>query len=204
MQGGETTTEQYLNRFSRSSVEAEYDSNDTAIADAFLNGFSTDWQIQITALLCNTFPGQDSWTTNQVARAAMNILGNLKHRHMSFVGRAAEANPAGYSKDASGGGKFGGQQQGHRAKRENAQSSEITFSCDKEGGKRNVPTSATRPTFCLYCGKRWIKGRSCPEYHAAMKANGGQKPTMHVLSIKKSKTKTSKKKRHHCGIYSYL
>ncbi|KAL9537679.1 hypothetical protein PS6_011709, partial [Mucor atramentarius] len=140
MQGGETT-EQYLNRFSRSCVEAGYDSNDTSIPDAFLNGFPTDWQIQITALLCNTFPGQDSWTTNQVADAATNILGNVKRR-MSFVGRAAEAN-SNNSKGASGGGKFGGQQQGYRAKRENTQNSESTFSRDKEGGKRNVPSGAT-------------------------------------------------------------
>ncbi|KAI8635786.1 hypothetical protein BD408DRAFT_438607 [Parasitella parasitica] len=158
---------------------------------AFLNGFPTDWQIQITALLCNTFPGQDSWTTSQVAGAASNILGNVK-RPITIVGRAG-SNGSGNVKGGFSSGKLGGQSYHAKTNGLN-QSSENTFSRDKEGGKRNIPSSATKSTFCVYCGKRWMAGHSCPEYYASKKANGGQKAMMHVLSIKK--VKHNKKKRH--------
>ncbi|CEP08909.1 hypothetical protein, partial, partial [Parasitella parasitica] len=76
MLGGETS-EAYFNRFSRACVEAGYDLCDTSIADAFLNGFPDHWQIQITALLCTSFPGVTSWTTQQVASCAINILSTI-------------------------------------------------------------------------------------------------------------------------------
>ncbi|KAF1802291.1 hypothetical protein FB192DRAFT_1447103 [Mucor lusitanicus] len=175
MQVGETT-EQYMNRLSASCIEAGYDSNDTtSIGDAFLNGFPPDWQIQVTSLLCNFYPGRQSWTTSEIAGAAGNILGGNKCPLFTIVDRAAGAGAStsnggktkgGYHKECSAGG-----QQGH------CRHSESTFSRGKEEGKRNVSAFATQtPIYCVHCGKRWFPDQSCPEYYSAVKANGGQKP----------------------------
>ncbi|KAF1802290.1 hypothetical protein FB192DRAFT_1342724 [Mucor lusitanicus] len=187
MQVGETA-EQYFNRFSRSCVEAGYDSNDTSIGDAFLNGFPTDWQIQVTTLLCNFYPGRESWTTNEVARVAANILRDVKCP-ISIVGRASLNAGAGanYGSKTKGGypkERSAGDQQGHYCRH-----SESTFSRGKEEGKMNVPAFATQtPIYCVHCGKRWFPGHSCPEYYSAVKAIGGQKPRP-TGSVKRTRIK---------------
>ncbi|CEP09241.1 hypothetical protein [Parasitella parasitica] len=105
MLGGETS-EAYFNRFSRACVGAGYDLCDTSIADVFLNGFPDHWQIQITALLCTSFPGVTSWTTQQVASFTINILSTIKCP-LTITGRAsaaAAAAPNGKSGSGSGSG----------------------------------------------------------------------------------------------------
>ena len=86
MENGETT-EHYYNRFVRLAMEAGYAANDTSVANAFLNSFFNEWQIQITTLLCTSYPNLTAWTSGQVFTCALNILGNSKCP-MTIVGRA--------------------------------------------------------------------------------------------------------------------
>ncbi|CEP12410.1 hypothetical protein [Parasitella parasitica] len=193
MLGGETS-EAYFNRFSRACVEAGYDLCDTSIADAFLNGFPDHWQIQITALLCTSFPGVTSWTTQQVASCAINILSTIKCP-LTIVGRASAAaaatpNGKGGSGSGAGGAGSGGGNKSFGSYKKSSSGSTVS----SDTGKRNGgPIPATGRSFCSHCGVKWFAGHKCPEYYAFMKNK------MHVLSVKASDEKraNNKKKRSH-------
>ncbi|CEP08911.1 hypothetical protein, partial, partial [Parasitella parasitica] len=178
MQGGETV-EGYYNRFSRSCAEAGYDAADTSIGDAFLNGFPNEWQIQVTTLLCTSFPGATSWTVGQISSCAMNIL-NTKKCPFSFVGRAAAAGGSGGVNIVGAAGKSAGGSRGTTGGGNNNGSFGSTKSYD-EGKRRNLPTKATGTNFCSHCGKQWVAGHSCPEYFANMRV----KQNLRVLSVRK-------------------
>ncbi|CEP07941.1 hypothetical protein [Parasitella parasitica] len=109
----EKTSEAYFNRFSGACVEVGYDICDTPIADAFPNGFPDYWQIQITALLCTSFPDVTSWTIQQVTSCPINILSTIKCL-LTIAGRASAAAAAarngksGPGSGAGGAGSSGG------------------------------------------------------------------------------------------------
>lgn len=199
MEGGETT-EHYYNRFARSAMEAGYAANDTSVADAFLNGFPNEWQIQITTLLCTSHPNLTAWTSGQVFTCALNILGNSKCP-MTIVGRANggrmnNTNNNYPSKGERGrDGRDGRNDRGGRGGHQTQANNNQSFGNERKGGnysgstkylgKKNVPRLATGNEPCDHCGKIWFEGHKCREFY--------ENKRLKVLSIKRMK----RRNRHH-------
>ena len=213
------TTDDYTARFNKAASEAGYKADNLTIGDAFLMGFPLDWQTQINTLLHCTHIDREHWRVEEIYTAAINIF-NTQTCPLTFINKSRgpastssstavnASSPAKRFKATIEGSNFfcpnhGGasarhnEKDCHVSKRSPASASSSSSSTHPPRtnflGSKNVPHKATGNTFCTWCGKIWVFGHSCPEYHE--KNTGRNVRVLTIRSSGSSKKKNKGKKR---------